>query len=292
MSNVPATDSRSLMAVLFTDAVGFSARVAQDEARTLALLKADFEVMNQVCAKHSGRVIKSTGDGLYMAFDSAAMAVDCAMAIQRVFADRPPHYLQHRIGVHLCDVVANGEDLLGNGVNVASRLEGLASPGGICMSQTLYDIVRSRLPVQARNLGEQYLKNLNEPVTVYEIAPMGSQMRRQAAPSSLPAAPIPSTPPSRFPASAAAIVFLGVCVVAGAVFLGNRPAATSPAPSRGLRPGDPGFGPPPGAPGYVPRPGEPGFRPGMGRPGEGRRVPPPGEPGFRPGMPPPQGGRP
>jgi class 3 adenylate cyclase len=287
MTNFPASFNRSLMAVLFTDAVGFSTRASENEEAAHRLLTQDFEVMSGLCAKHSGRLVKSTGDGLLMSFDSAAQAVDCAMDIQRTFAQRPPAFLKHRIGLHLCDAITEDGDVHGDGVNVASRLESLASPGGICLSQSMYEMVRNRLPVQARSLGQQHLKNLMEPVTVYEISPNNAPKVHRINEIS-PVAATHKQQTSMAPVIywiVGAIAFLGICILVGALFLGNKMPERRPLPGEpgfvprgGLQPGDPGFRPRPGAlpgePGYVPRPGDPGFR--GPRPGEPGFVPPPG----------------
>src|SRR4051812_5486516 len=136
---------RTLAAIVFTDAVGFSARVGSDEDGTVALISHDLELISSLCERHEGQVVKSRGDGLMMLFTSAVQAVTCALEIQKKFADRLPEnpngeLLMHRIGIHLGDVLMSNGDALGDGVNVAARLEQEAEPGGICMSQTVYDV--------------------------------------------------------------------------------------------------------------------------------------------------------
>lgn len=208
---------RVLTALVFTDAVAFSTRVQQDEESALREMQADFDTMRQVAEAHSGRVLKTMGDGLLMVFDSAAQAVDAALEIQRQFGERPEGALRHRMGVHLSDVVMEEHDAHGDGVNLAARLEAEASPGGICLSQTIYDIVKSRLPVQAKFLGERHLKNLVEPVNVFEIAPSNAPRGQRIPPKG------PPRPRGNY-AMAGAMVFLGCTILAFAAVQAMRPA--------------------------------------------------------------------
>jgi len=202
---------------VFTDAVAFSTRVQQNEESALHAMQADFDVMREVAGQHDGRVLKTMGDGFLIVFDSAAQAVDAALEIQRRFEGRPEGSLQHRMGVHLCDVVLEENDAHGDGVNLAARLEAEASPGGICLSQTIYDIVKSRLPVQAKFLGERHLKNLVEPVNVFEIAPSNAPRGQRIPPKGGP------RPRGNY-ATAGALVFLGLCILAfAAVQVGRTP---------------------------------------------------------------------
>ena len=173
----PKTDvpgQRTLAAILFTDVVGYSARMQEDEDRTLDLVRRDMAFMTDQCDRAEGKVVKSTGDGLLMYFTSAVNAVQCALQIQRHFAQeaetsRPEDVLQHRVGIHLGDVFLHGSDVMGDGVNIAARIQGEAEPGGICVSQTVYDVVKNRIAVQATYLGPRELKNIREAVPVYRI---------------------------------------------------------------------------------------------------------------------------
>lgn len=165
---------RSLAAIVFTDGVGFSALMSADEERTLELIRRDLQLMSECCMKFEGHVLKSTGDGLLIYFASAISAVACALEIQKALATAatnlsPDDILRHRIGIHLGDVFFSEDDVMGNGVNIAARLQTLAPPGGICISQTVYDVVKSGLPVSATYLGPQELKNIREAVPVYQI---------------------------------------------------------------------------------------------------------------------------
>ena len=166
--------SRRLAAILAADVAGYSRLMSADEAGTLAALKACLsEVVDPAVAEHDGRIVKLMGDGVLAEFPSAVQAVECAARIQdRISAgDRPD--IRFRIGVNLGDVIADGDDIFGEGVNIAARLEGLAEPGGICLSGMIYDQVRGKLGLTFDDLGTQELKNIPEPVRVYRVALAG-----------------------------------------------------------------------------------------------------------------------
>lgn len=163
---------RALAAILITDAVGFSHMASRDEGRALELLTADMEAMRASCARFRGRLIKSTGDGLLMSFDSAVEAVNCAMDIQAAMAVRSGEGLfQHRLGVHLGDVVMTQDDAYGDGVNVASRLQDAAAPGAVWVSQTVYEVIRGKVGCRAVFEGEKSFKGLAARVPVWSVAP-------------------------------------------------------------------------------------------------------------------------
>lgn len=175
---VQPSTQRALAAIVLTDAVSFSARMSVDEEGTLALIQRDLNLMADLCHCHDGQVLKSTGDGLLMSFVSAVQAVRCSQAIQKKLAHEaegllPQEYLQHRIGIHLGDVLFSHGDVLGNGVNIAARLQTQSTPGGICISQTVYDVVKSRLRLRATFLGPLNLKNIKEPIPAFQIPPSG-----------------------------------------------------------------------------------------------------------------------
>lgn len=170
----PGTGQRSLAAIVFTDVVSFSARMQRDEEATLALLRRDFDLMRRICTQHQGAVLKSTGDGLLLYFSSAVQAVACALATQRALADqargRPPaEVLTHRVGIHLGDVFVSDQDVMGDGVNIAARLQAEAEPGGICISQTVYDVVRNKLALHVTRLGPRELKNISQSIPIYRL---------------------------------------------------------------------------------------------------------------------------
>jgi serine/threonine protein kinase/class 3 adenylate cyclase len=166
---------RTLAAIMVTDAVGFSARMSVDEERTLALIHRDQQCMQKLCQQYEGRVLKSTGDGLLMYFASAVQAVSCGLQIQQELAAMnqevaPDQTLAHRIGIHLGDVFFTESDVMGNGVNIAARLQTEARAGNICISQVVYDVVKSRLSLNATYAGPLQLKNIQDPVPAYHIA--------------------------------------------------------------------------------------------------------------------------
>ena len=166
--------NRTLATVVFTDCVGFSARMSVREDHTLDLIRRDLKLMRRICERFEGRVLKSTGDGLLMYFISGVKAVECAVEIQKVIRIqtaplRPEDCLQHRIGIHLADMFITETDVMGNGVNIAARLQSEADPGGICISQTVYDVVRSGLNLETHYLGPRELKNIQQIVPIYKI---------------------------------------------------------------------------------------------------------------------------
>jgi len=160
---------RRLAAILAADVVGYSRMMEQDEAGTLAVLKSRLrDVIEPLVTRHQGRVFKSTGDGVLVEFGSAVNAVQCAVELQErmvaVNSEQPDHSIVMRIGVNLGDVMVEGNDLFGDGVNIAARLEGLAEPGGILVSGAAYDQVRNKVKVGFEHLGSQTVKNISEPV--------------------------------------------------------------------------------------------------------------------------------
>lgn len=167
---------RTNATVVFTDCVGFSARMSDDEEQTLKLLNRDHKRMRRLCEQFEGQVLKSTGDGLLMRFARAAKAVEFAIAVQKTLAakavDRPPQdSLKHRIGIHHAEIFITeaDADVLGNGVNIAARLQAEAEPGGICISQTVYDKAKAELQFYTRYLGARELKNIREAVPAYKV---------------------------------------------------------------------------------------------------------------------------
>ncbi|MEM9450987.1 MAG: protein kinase [Cyanobacteria bacterium P01_E01_bin.6] len=174
--SVSIRGQRALAAIVLTDGVGFSARMSVDEELTLQLIHRDLRMMQKLCEEHEGHVLKSTGDGLLMYFVSAVQAVQCSLTIQQQLIDQAKQYpdkesLSHRIGIHLGDVFLSESDVMGNGVNIAARLQTKAEPGGICISQTVYDVVKSRLSLSTVYLGSLHLKNIQETVAAHHIVP-------------------------------------------------------------------------------------------------------------------------
>ena len=167
---------RKLAAILAADVVGFSRLTGADEDRTLARLRAlRSDLIDPTIAVHRGRVVKRTGDGALVEFRSVVDAVRCAIEIQHAMVERnagvpADRRIEFRIGVHLGDVVEEADgDLMGDGVNIAARLEGIAQPGAICLSEDAYRQVRARLDLAVADLGEKELKNIVEPMRVYAL---------------------------------------------------------------------------------------------------------------------------
>jgi adenylate cyclase len=174
---------RRLVAIMAADVVGYSRLMGTNEAGTLADLKAHRkDLVDAKIAEHQGRIVKLTGDGLLAEFSSVVNAVACAVAVQRGMSDRnasvpPPRRIEFRIGVNLGDVIVEGDDIFGDGVNVAVRLEGIAQPGGIAVSGPVRDHIGNRLDIAFDDLGEQTLKNIERPVRVFH-ASVGSFVSR------------------------------------------------------------------------------------------------------------------
>jgi class 3 adenylate cyclase/pimeloyl-ACP methyl ester carboxylesterase len=166
---------RRLAAILAADVVGYSRLMSADEAGTLAALQAHrAEVLSPAIDSHGGRIVKLTGDGVLAEFGSVIEAVGCAADVQRETAARnsgvsESRRMLFRIGVHLGDVIIEGDDIYGDGVNIAARLEGIAESGGIRVSRQVYDQVDGKLPLTFRALGPQTLKNIPRPVEVYAV---------------------------------------------------------------------------------------------------------------------------
>ena len=164
---------RKLTAILAADVVGYSRLMGEDEAGTLARLKSlRKELVQPKIAGSRGRIVKLMGDGLLAEFPSVVEAVRCAVEIQQDMAGREADLpderrIRLRIGVNLGDIIVEGSDIYGDGVNIAARLEGLAEPGGICISGKVYEEVRNKLPTAFEDLGEQEVKNIREPIRVY-----------------------------------------------------------------------------------------------------------------------------
>src|SRR5437660_3026646 len=176
---ITATATRRLTAILAADVVGYSRLMGDDEEGTHERFKAHLrELVDPKIGEHRGRIVKTTGDGVLAEFASVVDAVRCAAEVQRGMIDRDldlaeERRLRFRIGVNLGDVIADGGDIYGDGVNIAARLEGLAAPGSICVSGTVRDHIGDRLPYAFEDIGEQSVKNIVRPVRVYALRPEG-----------------------------------------------------------------------------------------------------------------------
>ena len=188
---VPEGVERKLAAILSADVVGYSRLMAEDEAATIRTLTEYREQVSMLVRQHRGRVVDSPGDNILAEFPNTLDAVQAAVEIQRVIqarnADLPTdRRMEFRIGVHMGDVSVEGERLYGDGVNIAARLEGLAKPGAVCISGTVYEQVEKKLNVALEDLGEQSLKNISRPVHVYGVKLLLPEAQREASQKALP----------------------------------------------------------------------------------------------------------
>jgi len=190
---VPTAVHRKLTTILCADVVGYSRMMEADEVATLETLKAYREAMAGFIARHDGRVVSTSGDGLLAEFASVVEAVQCAAEVQRELSARNAalggeRRMDFRIGVNLGDVIVEGDDLYGEGVNIAARLQGLAEPGGIDISGTVYDQVRNKLTLGYEFMGARTVKNISEQVPVYRVQldAAGESARRRTASANTP----------------------------------------------------------------------------------------------------------
>ena len=175
---------RRLTAILAADAVGYSARVARDEEGTLKTLAGHRRLIDGLISDYGGRIVGTAGDSVLAEFGSSVDAVRCAVEIQEALATRNGSLperarLDFRIGVNLGDVIVDGTDILGDGVNVASRLEGIADPGGICIASSVFDQISGKLNIGFEDIGERSLKNIGRPVRAYRVARAGAPRPRR-----------------------------------------------------------------------------------------------------------------
>jgi adenylate cyclase len=201
------SETRKLAAILVADIVGYSRLAGADEDRILARLRTlRSDLIDPIISVHHGRIVKRTGDGSIIEFRSVVDAVNCAIEVQRAMVERnaevaPDKRIEFRVGIHLGDVVEeNDGDLMGDGVNIAARLEGICEPGGVCLSEDAYRQVKGRLDLKVTELGATQLKNIAEPIRVYSLrvgVPAQAKPATEAKPS----------PPKR--GSALALLALG-----------------------------------------------------------------------------------
>ena len=186
---------RRLAAILAADIAGYSRLMGSDEEGTLAAIKAcRRELIDPKLAEHRGRIVKTTGDGALIEFASAVDAIRCAMEIQRSMAQRnmdvpEEHRIEFRIGINVGDILIDEGDIYGDGVNIAARIEALARPGTICLSENAYRQVTGKLALDISDMGEQQLKNIAQPVHVYGLIPDGTLTRTASATLPLPDKP-------------------------------------------------------------------------------------------------------
>jgi adenylate cyclase len=250
-------ETRKLAAILVSDVVGYSRLTGADEDRILARLRTlRSDLIDPIISVHHGRVVKRTGDGAIVEFRSVVDAVNCAIEVQRAMVERnaevaPDKRIEFRVGIHLGDVVEESDgDLMGDGINIAARLEGIANPGAICLSEDAYRQVKGRLDLAVSDLGPTQLKNIAEPIRVYSLE-IGKPAQAKPAPATpaMSAVRAESAAPSpkprvflRWPALAAALVAALLAAGAYAWHSGFAPrllALLSPRTSLRPRPGFP-----------------------------------------------------
>jgi adenylate cyclase len=213
------SETRKLAAILVSDVVGYSRLAGADEDRILARLRTlRSDLIDPTIAVHRGRIVKRTGDGSIIEFRSVVDAVRCAIEVQRAMVERnaevaPEKRIEFRVGIHLGDVVEESDgDLMGDGVNIAARLEGVCEPGGVCLSEDAYRQVKGRLDLAVTDLGPTPLKNIAEPVRVYSLR-VGVPAQAKSATE---AKPPQSKKRSSLAALAAGIAALLILIAGGA----------------------------------------------------------------------------
>src|SRR3954454_2408179 len=177
---------RRLAAILAADVVGYSRLMEADEAGTARTLSEHRAAADPLVAEHAGRIVKTTGDGVLIEFPSVVGAVQCATALQKLMAERnagvPSELrMEWRVGIHLGDILIEGDDILGDGVNLAARLEAISKPGGICISEDAFRQVQGKIETEFLDGGEQALKNITRPVRVYHAQPVSAPASSTAA---------------------------------------------------------------------------------------------------------------
>jgi TolB-like protein/class 3 adenylate cyclase/tetratricopeptide (TPR) repeat protein len=230
------SETRKLAAILVADVVGYSRLAGTDEDRILARLRTlRSDLIDPTIAVHHGRVVKRTGDGAIVEFRSAVDAVNFAVEIQKAMAERnaevaPDKRIEFRVGIHVGDVVEESDgDLMGDGVNIAARLQGIAKPGGICISDDTYRQVKSRLDLKVSDLGPVPLKNIAEPMRAYSlevVVPAQAKPARPAEPVTH-AAPMPQKRRFALAPLAAALAALLILIAGGAWWFLNANRAAS-----------------------------------------------------------------
>src|SRR3954468_2532184 len=189
---------RRLAAIVAVDVAGYSLLMGRDEEGTLAALRAiRRDLSDPQIKEHQGRIVKTMGDGLLIEFASVVGAVRCSVEVQRAMAERnegvpADRRIDFRVGIHQGDIIVEDGDIFGDGVNLAARLEGLAEPGGICVSRVVRDEIRDKLDFAFDDMGEQRVKNIARPVRAFAVRLAGDA--RKALAATQPAAPPPALP--------------------------------------------------------------------------------------------------
>jgi adenylate cyclase len=215
---------RRLAAILAADVAGYSRLTGVDEEGTHVQLQAHLRALvDPKVAEHRGRVVKNTGDGMLAEFSSVVDAVRCALDVQRGMAERnagvqDQKRIEFRMGINVGDIIIDRGDIFGDGVNVATRLEGLAKPGGICISDDAHRQVRGKFDVTFEDAGERQLKNIARPVRVFQVALDGARLAKPIWPHNAASAVRRAGWSARVTAIGAAVV-----LIAGAVYFGRAP---------------------------------------------------------------------
>ena len=168
------TKSRRLSAIMFTDIVDYSALMNQNESAAITLLDNKEKIISPIIKEFNGTTLKKSGDGYLIEFSSAVDAVRCGIKVQKTISEFNSNKDEYnniilRIGIHLGDILIRDDDIFGDGVNIASRIEPLAEPGGICISQTVYDQIKNKVEIQTEDLGEAELKNITDKLSIYKV---------------------------------------------------------------------------------------------------------------------------
>jgi TolB-like protein/class 3 adenylate cyclase/Flp pilus assembly protein TadD len=235
--------ARRLAAILAADVVGYSRLMGEDEAGTAKIVRTRREAATPIVGSFGGRLVKTTGDGVLLEFPSVVAAVECGIAIQKMMAERnaalpEAKRILYRVGVNLGDVLIEGDDILGDGVNVAARLEAICEPGGVCVSGSAYEHVQGRVAVDFADLGEQRLKNIAKPVRAYALSPEAIAAAKvepaeaSASPErrETPGLPEPFAPKKRAAFAPLALALAALLIVAGGAWWlldANRPASVA-----------------------------------------------------------------
>lgn len=218
---------------MFTDVAGASRLMGDDEDLVMTLIRRDLRIIRELCRQYEGRVLKSMGDGLLAVFESGVHAVGCAQDIQRHFAEQAgslpsERVLEHRIGIHLGDVYVSDRDAMGDGVNIAARLQSEAPPGGICISKPLYEVVRKRLSLKTEYRGPRSLKNIEDEVHLYDIVEFPDEPGRKPVPVEVAGAGWKRY--AYWGLGAACLLAAGLLVVPGLGGSGSESASGEPTP--------------------------------------------------------------
>src|SRR5271156_2089036 len=238
---------RKIAAIFAADIAGYSRLVAEDEEETLRRLASYRSVMDDFIARAGGRIFNTAGDAVLAEFPSAVEAVRCAIDIQESLRTRNLAYpssrqMSFRIGITIGDVVERDGDLLGDGVNIAARLEGIAPVGGICISRTVHEQVANKLSVQFADIGEQQVKNIPTPVHAYKFEMRPDDTRMEASPAKKPVKTASWILPAAIVAPVAAIAIAAVAYLMGERHNGpppSPPSASTAAPAVATQPSTP-----------------------------------------------------